>query len=854
MPVIPNRLRVRNFMCYGEDVPELDFSGIHVAGLVGDNGHGKSALLDAITWALWGRARTNQDDKLIRQGQTEMEVDLEFTVEGQRYRVIRRREMRARSGRTDLQLQAWTGSEWQLLTEPTTTQTEQRILSLLRLDYETFINSAFLVQGEADRFTTQRPGERKRILGEILGLSQYDEYQKRARERARRFAAQVARLDAEMAEADRELAHEARYRQEEQAAREQVEALERDARRADKAFRELEGRVRVLEERAREAETLSQRLAKVRERIQRLEKRLQEREERHRELQSLLARREKIQAGLQALEKARARQRKMLQRAEAQRQLEKEKQALEQERFRARQALESEANTVRGWLQKAEERARAADRLQEEVKALQERLTELEKARQEQETLQEQRQALATEKVALEEANARLREEMQELRDRLDLLQAATDPRCPLCQQALPPQERSRLIQAMTQEGADLKEIFLQNKERLEQLAREEKDVDQRLSQAARALKDLLPLQRQLAAAEESLAQARKAAEEAAEYQERLQALEAQLKKDEVAPEVQERLAKLEEDLAKCAVDPQEFQQVDDEVQRLSSYQEDAARLKIAEEQIGVVEADIQADREQLEAYRQQVKDDAIHLERLQEEVRDLEDLRRSLREQEKALEEVRRRLAEARDALGAARQRVAHCEHLKELREQKAQEREDAAREQALYEELDTAFGKQGVQALLIDQALPEITEEANRLLARMTDGRMRVDLQTQRETKSGTTQEVLDIIISDELGSRPYELYSGGEAFRVNFALRVALSRLLARRAGAPLQTLFIDEGFGTLDAVGRERLVEAIGSVQDDFACILVVTHVEELKEMFPVRIEVTKGEDGSHFVVR
>ncbi|MBC7224265.1 MAG: SMC family ATPase, partial [Anaerolineae bacterium] len=361
-------------------------------------------------------------------------------------------------------------------------------------------------------------------------------------------------------------------------------------------------------------------------------------------------------------------------------------------------------------------------------------------------------------------------------------------------------------------------------------------------------------LQRRLAAAEESLAQAQEAAKEADGHRARLRVLEAQLEKDEVAPEVQARLVQLEEDLAQCAVAPQEFQRVDEEVQRLGPYQEQAARLKMAEEQVGVLAADIQADREQLEAYRRQVQDDLAQLERLQEEVQDLESLRRSLAEQEEALEDARRRLAEAREAQGAARQRVAHCEHLKELRAKKAQEREEAAREQALYEELDTAFGRQGVQALLIDQALPEITEEANRLLARMSDGRMRVDLQTQRETKSGTTQEVLDIIISDELGSRPYELYSGGEAFRVNFALRVALSRLLARRAGAPLQTLFIDEGFGALDAVGRERLVEAIGSVQDDFACILVVTHVEELKEMFPVRIEVTKGEDGSCFVVR
>jgi exonuclease SbcC len=138
-----------------------------------------------------------------------------------------------------------------------------------------------------------------------------------------------------------------------------------------------------------------------------------------------------------------------------------------------------------------------------------------------------------------------------------------------------------------------------------------------------------------------------------------------------------------------------------------------------------------------------------------------------------------------------------------------------------------------------------------ANDLLARMTDGRMHVRIHTQREIKTGELREALDIVISDELGSRPYEMYSGGEAFRINFAIRIALSRLLARRAGAQLRALFIDEGFGTQDARGREHLIAAINSIQDDFDRILVITHIDELKDAFPARIEVTKTPLGSEF---
>ncbi|HEC36267.1 MAG TPA: hypothetical protein ENI39_07020, partial [Anaerolineae bacterium] len=70
--MIPCRLSLTNFMCYRQAT--VDFSGIHVACLAGENGAGKSALLDAITWALWGKSRAKRDDELIRLGEDEMEV------------------------------------------------------------------------------------------------------------------------------------------------------------------------------------------------------------------------------------------------------------------------------------------------------------------------------------------------------------------------------------------------------------------------------------------------------------------------------------------------------------------------------------------------------------------------------------------------------------------------------------------------------------------------------------------------------------------------------------------------------------------------------------------------------------
>jgi exonuclease SbcC len=274
-----------------------------------------------------------------------------------------------------------------------------------------------------------------------------------------------------------------------------------------------------------------------------------------------------------------------------------------------------------------------------------------------------------------------------------------------------------------------------------------------------------------------------------------------------------------------------------DRTEAESSLPQEREALERAEEALGRWRSTLEADIERRES--------------LKAELAILPELEASLNNAQQALDELMRRQANGRQMLGAVEEKLQRCASLEQSRGEKRARLEDVSKEEKIYEELAGAFGKKGIQALIIETALPEIEEEANRLLARMTDNRMNVKMETQRayKTKKEETVETLDINISDELGTRRYEMYSGGEAFRIDFALRIALSKLLTRRVGAPLPTLIIDEGFGSQDSSGRERLVEAINSIQDDFEKILVVTHIEELKDAFPVRIEVTKTAEGS-----
>ncbi len=182
----PIHLSLNGFLSYRDPV-ELDFTSIHLACISGSNGAGKSSLLDAITWVLFGQAR-KRDESIINLQSKTAEVAFIFHYEENLYRVIR---SLARGKTTVLEFQialdpghpstlALKEISWRPLTEHSVRETQARIEQMLRLDYETFINVSFFLQGRADQFTQQPPSKRKEILGSILGLEIWEVYRERA--------------------------------------------------------------------------------------------------------------------------------------------------------------------------------------------------------------------------------------------------------------------------------------------------------------------------------------------------------------------------------------------------------------------------------------------------------------------------------------------------------------------------------------------------------------------------------------------------------------------------------------------------------------------------------------------------
>src|SRR4030042_157231 len=187
--MIPIRLRIIGFLSYKEPT-EIDFTSIELACISGRNGAVKSALLDALTWSLFGQAR-KRDESIINSGSDFAEVTYTFEYEGNEYRV-QRTMARGKSSQLDfmtrsflpehpyqgnLQEASQIGSGWKSLTERTSRETQARIEEILRLDFDTFVNASFFIQGKADQFTQQSAGRRKAILSNVLGLEIWESYQ-----------------------------------------------------------------------------------------------------------------------------------------------------------------------------------------------------------------------------------------------------------------------------------------------------------------------------------------------------------------------------------------------------------------------------------------------------------------------------------------------------------------------------------------------------------------------------------------------------------------------------------------------------------------------------------------------------
>jgi exonuclease SbcC len=843
---------VKGFTAYRE-TQVVDFEDLELFAITGPTGSGKSSLLDAVTYALYGRAPRigNRTSFLIAQGLPRLAVMLDFDVDGQRYRVTRSTGQKAASA--TVRLERWMGDEWRSYGEGADRirDATKLIEELIGLDYAAFTRSVLLPQGEFQEFLVGDPAERRRILTELLGLELFVRMARRAGEEAgaARAGAQANQkvLDDQYAGVDRAAVRAARKAAKDTAARSEAMAkVERSLEGLAKLWQAEGRRIEAVEGLADEADELARSADRLAEGLEQLAAQVAEAEARAASFDD-----EAKRTALEAEEAGRAM-------AEA------------EERLGTAEALAGLRATLEE-LGRVDGRVRSAESARTESRAL---------AGARERSLEQIRRGAAESATALERAEATVKDaeaehERVHTADRVAALlrgKAVGDP-CPVCERPLEvvPEayarglteavrmlETARTIQKRAEAAWSKADRDVVAAERDVNAARD--DMQRREADLSACVAEREAVLARIGSAfggalpQDPVAEVDARAKELRGFRDRLAKTEA------AAKEADAEANRTEAALGSLAARTGELvgslrglpvaRLVERAREAVPTFESPAGvSVAIPPDPAGAAGAArgiVTAGDEVASALRGAIEEAGRHLRELLDQARealpagmpvalvtDLEELLQAARATARELVEVA--TASRKDAERLA-QRLAERQEL----ETEARSQEKQA---AIYHALAAELRADRLIDFLQEEALELLAAAGSERLLFLSQGRYRLVFEDD------------EFFVEDRQNGderRSVRTLSGGETFLASLALALALSeqiQSLAVTSRARLQSLFIDEGFGALDPEVLEVASEALSQLGGQDRLVGVITHVSELAGRLPVRIEVQKLPGGS-----
>ncbi len=730
-------ITLEGFQSYSE--PEtVDLTGLNLVAIIGPNGSGKTSLLNAIEWCLYGRFRGDIVRSVISRGSGRAQVSVEFDLNENTYRVTRTRTASDRHEVVLAVSDPSTVTGWRELTEKNPAHADPAIVSLLGMDSATARSTWMIAQNDFGTFCELQPAGRRAVLAAAFGLDAY--------------AALAERADAARANLGKRLDKATWH----------LETLQQrfDAPASTGPLANLDDEALVARagEAEREAHDAAQALAAL------SDDRLDE---------ALVVAQRRLDDFL---------------RATAQAQQEYQRSIAHAERLRTIAAQQVD-NAQRTW----DEASQAVWK----VEAAQERTTAALARHHEATTaVATAQEALATARAALASLEAErgvIGAQGMEIAKQVDTLQesiAKHAGQCFTCGQALATADADRLLATHQAHRGEL----LQRWERIgTQITSAEASIDQATTTLAKVKANAMATEQDHRREEAVLANIKRIAGGVDAAQRPLAPAQAALKDAEAAKAA----------IPEPARDADAFQQLSEDLER--------AKAAVASKGTGT------AEREAIRARR----DRARATERAVWAEQDA----RATREAERAalVEPLDRARAEA-DTLA------------KDLR---------------TFEILRDAFRPNGIPAMILAGVVDEVNTEANDILADLAPS-LGLNVTTQREKARGGTDDKVMVYVTTADGQVDYSTLSGSEKFRVALALRIALSRCIARRTGTPIETLVLDEGWGALDDEHKRAVQEVLVRLADDFN-VYTVSHIEDVKDAFPTVIDVSKDDGTSRTTV-
>ena len=316
--------------------------------------------------------------------------------------------------------------------------------------------------------------------------------------------------------------------------------------------------------------------------------------------------------------------------------------------------------------------------------------------------------------------------------------------------------------------------------------------------------------------------------------------------------EEEKTLKEIVEKIEALSFNEEEFLALKKSEENLSLFEEKFVKLGNAEIKIEEKKKEQKKINEEMEALLEKINALDNELQEIEEKLKnlgDVETLLKEIKEKENEMQEIlqdlygeKAKIEEKLNNIAKIKMDIAHL---------KIQIKDNAEKIEIL-SYLEEILGRNGIQIAILRDFLPYLEMEVNKFLEKLTDRKMHLKFETLKG-EGKIDKPTLDILIYDNGANRRYELFSGGEKFRINFAIRLGIAKFLAHFRNALLEILVIDEGFGSQDARGRINILESINAIRSDFKKILVLSHLNEIKENFPYEIKVIKDINGSRIEI-
>ena len=787
-----NRIRLVNFRQH--ENTEIEF-GPGLTGIVGPNGAGKTTILEAIAWAMYGMpaARGNRET-LRRRGaspRARVEVEVEFTLGPHQYRILRSlNQAELYQDRDPSPIAYSLGS------------VTERVTRILGMSRDEFFNTYFTGQKELAVMAAMTAPERAQFLSRVLGYERLRAAQERLKEKRSALKARVDALRAglpDLAELD-----EAQRQAEE--------------RRALALTREVEAaRLNELSEaRLTEIRPRWEQLQQLRETALALEAELRVAVHQATAAAQRVARLEQEELELKA---AHEQLHELARQLSPLPTLREEATVLERqaEHDASRRRYRAQLDEVQAHLTSIEERASRIppqDAIQaalDRVNACRAALTAATLEAEEQRTVWvRDAQDAQTKRQGLLDQYHELKEQRQRI------VKAGADGVCPTCTRPLGV-EYAKVLELLDRQMEEVRSNGNFYKQRIEQLQQEPAtltEVEHRR----------LELEQEVSAATSELARLRAQAQESGPLRDEQHRLLVRV--DELQSVLDQLLG---------SYDPARHEAVLRETRALEPLALRAERLHAVADRSEEVVAELSSGRAAAEESAASIRDIKSRIAALDYS----ETAFREFREAELTAEADRRRaeleLVRARGESAAAQEAVQVVLRRRKERVERERAAAAAAGELALHQELDRALTD--LRTELNSTLRPDLSYLASGFVRDLTGGRY-TDLELDEEYAA--------TLVDD---GDPKAVISGGEEDVANLALRLAISQMIAERAGQPLSLLILDEIFGSLDEDRRTAVVDLLRSLADRFPQVILITHIDSVREGFDrvvrVGLDVASG---------